>query len=330
MQFGQLRRREFITLLGGAAAWPLAAQAQQAAMPVIGFLGGGSAQSGRSYVAAFGQGLSQAGYADGRNVAIEYRYADGQYYKLPALADELVRYRVAVLVAWTPVAALAAKQATASIPIVFALGSDPVRDGLVANLNRPGSNITGATFFSNLLDAKRLDLFHRLVPDVHIVGLLLNPKNVEAELQKERTQEAARALGLQVVFAEASTEHEIDEAAASLIDKRAAALLIAGDAFLVAKANLILELAGRYAVPTSFTLRGPVVAGGLMSYGANQNDTLRQVGNYAGRILKGEKPSDLPVQQPTRFEYIINLKTAKALGLVIPESILSLADEVIE
>jgi putative ABC transport system substrate-binding protein len=324
-----MNRRQMIAALGGAAAWPIAARAQQ--MPVIGFLGGGSAQSGRSYVAAFGEGLSQAGYIDGRNVVVEYRYADGQYSKLPALADELVRHQVAVLAAWTPVAALAAKRATTSIPIVFALGSDPVKDGLVTNLNRPGANITGATFFTNLLDAKRLDLFHRLVPHVHIVGLLLNPKNVEAELQKERVQEAARALGLQIVFAEASTEHEINEAIATLIDKGAAALLIAGDAFLVAESNVIVKLASRYAVPTSFTFREQaVVAGGLMSYGATQYDSFRQAGSYVGRILKGEKPADLPVQQPTRFEFIINLKSAKALALAIPESILLLADEVIE
>jgi len=324
-------RREFITLLGGAVAvWPVMARAQRPAIPVIGFLGGGSAEAGRSYVAAFGQGLAQAGYKDGQNVAIEYRYADGQYHKLPTFADELVQHQVADLVAWSPVAALAAKQATTSVPIVFALGSDPVRDGLVANLNRPGANITGATFFTNLLDAKRLDLFHRLVPEVRVVGLLLNPKNVEAELQKERAQEAARALGLQIVFAEASTEREINEAVASLVDKRGAALLIAGDAFLVAEANLIIALASRYGAPTSFMFRDQAVAGGLMSYGANLNETFRQAGNYAGRILKGEKPGDLPVMQPTKFELVLNLKTAKALGLTVPDKLLARADEVIE
>jgi len=324
-------RRQFVSALSGAAvAWPLAARAQQPGVPVIGFLAGGSAEVGHSYVAAFGQGLRQSGYVDGKNIAIDYRWAAGQYDRLPELAAELVRHQIAVLATWTPVAALAAKRATTTIPIVFALGSDPVKDGLVSSLNRPGGNITGATFFANLLDAKRLDLFHQLVPTAKVIGVLLNPKNSQAGLQKSNALEAARGLGLQLVFAEASTGPEINKAVASLIDQQSAALFVAGDAFLLDESGAIIELASRNALPVCFTTRQQVAAGALLSYGASFEDTFRQAGNYVGRILKGEKPADLPVQQPTKFELVINLKTAKTLGLSIPPSLLSAADEVIE
>jgi putative ABC transport system substrate-binding protein len=326
-------RREFTAALGSAAvAWPLAARAQQAAMPVIGFLHSGSAEAelNRSLVVAFREGLSQTGYVVGRNIAIEYRWANDQYDRLPALAAELIRRQVNVIEANTPLAALAAKRATTSIPIVFSLGSDPVKDGLVASLNRPGGNITGATFFANLLDAKRLDLLHQLVPNATLFGALVNPKNVNADQETHDVREAALALGLEIAFAQASTESEIDQSLANLSQQHAAALVVAGDSFLSSHAGAIAKLAVRYSLPTAFTFREHVMAGGLMSYGASITDTNRQAGNYVGRILKGEKPGDLPVQQPSKFQFIVNMKTAKALGLNVPYSIQMLADEVIE
>jgi putative ABC transport system substrate-binding protein len=326
-----MRRREFFSLVGSAAvAWPLAARAQQPALPVVGFLNPGSSVATRYQAMAFAQGMSQTGYVEGRNVAVEYRWANGQYDQLPAIAAELVRRQVAVIGVVSPVGALAAKQATTSIPIVFALGSDPVKDGLVASLNRPGGNITGATFFANLLDAKRLGLVHQFVPDANVIAALLNPKNASFTLEKNETQEAARTLGLELVFLQASTEREIDDSFLALTQKHAAALFVAGDAFLGGHADQIATLAVRYGVPTSFALREQAAAGGLMSYGASITDTVRQAGNYVGRILKGEKPVDLPVQQPTKFEFVINMKTAKALGLTIPHDLLVLADELIE
>jgi putative ABC transport system substrate-binding protein len=326
-----MRRRDFITLLGSAGvAWPFGVRAQQPAMPVIGLINSGSPGTYTLPLAALRQGLKETGFVAGQNVLIEYRWANGQYDRLPALAAELVHRPVAVIVAATPIAALTAKQATASVPIVFALGSDPVKDGLVPNLNRPGGNITGATFFSNLLDKKRLDLVHQLVPNAKVVAMLLNPKNPEAELQAGNAQEAARALGLGLAIVQASTEREIDELDASLVQQRAAALLIAGDAFLADQADHIVKLANRNVLPTCFYRREQVVAGSLMSYGASLNDTYRQAGNYAGRILKGEKPGDLPVHQPTKFELFINMKTAKTLALTVPPTLLALADDVIE
>jgi putative ABC transport system substrate-binding protein len=326
-----MRRREFFSLVGSAAvAWPLAARAQQPALPVVGFLNPGSSVATRYQAMAFAQGMSQTGYVEGRNVAVEYRWANGQYDQLPAIAAELVRRQVAVIGVVSPVGALAAKQATTSIPIVFALGSDPVKDGLVASLNRPGGNITGATFFANLLDAKRLGLVHQFVPDANVIAALLNPKNASFTLEKNETQEAARTLGLELVFLQASTEREIDDSFLTLTQQHAAALFVAGDAFLGGHADQIATLAVRYGVPTSFALREQAAAGGLMSYGASITDTVRQAGNYVGRILKGEKPVDLPVQQPTKFEFVINMKTAKALGLTIPHDLLVLADELIE
>jgi putative tryptophan/tyrosine transport system substrate-binding protein len=325
-----MRRREFITLLGGAVAWPLAARAQQPAMPVIGFLAGTLEETGRPIVAAFKQGLLDTGYVEGKNVTIEYRWANAQYDQLPALAADLVRHQVAVIATDTPVAALAAKRATTSIPIVFGLGSDPVRDGLVASFNRPGGNITGATFYANLLSAKRLDLFHRLVPNAAVIAVLLNPKNANIELERHQTQEAARLLGLQLVLLQATSEREIEEAVASLVQQRAAALIVSGDATFYSRRRQIAELALRYNIPTCCPFREQTAAGCLMSYGAIISETYRQAGNYVGRILKGEKPADLPVQQPTKFELVINLKTAKALGLDVPIGLSAAADELIE
>jgi putative ABC transport system substrate-binding protein len=327
-----MQRREFITLLGGAAAaaWPLAARAQQPAMPMVGFLNPGSSEATRYQVTAFVQGMSQTGYVEGRNVSIEYRWANNEYDQLPALAADLVRRQVAAIAVVAPVGALAAKQATRSIPVVFAVGSDPVKDGLVGSLNRPGGNITGATFFANLLDSKRLGLLHQFVPDANVIAALLNPKNANFELEKNETQEAARTLGLELVLLQASTEREIDDSFMTLTQQHAATLFVAGDAFLGGHAEQIAKLAVRDGIPTSFGLREQAAAGGLMSYGASITEAVRQAGNYVGRILKGEKPADLPVQQPTKFEFVINLKTAKALGLTIPQSMLLLADEVIE
>jgi putative tryptophan/tyrosine transport system substrate-binding protein len=325
-----MRRREFVTLLGGAAAWPLAARAQQPALPVVGFMHGGAEQGQEYAVAAFEQGLAETGYVAGKNVTVEYRWAEGQYDRLPELAAGFIRRPVAVIAAGTPVAALAAKHATTSIPIVFALGSDPVRDGLVASLNRPGRNITGATFFNNLLVAKRMELLHELVPNAKIVAVLLNPKNANVEFETIDSQMAARALGLELVLLQASNETEIVKSFANLVERRAAALLVSGDVLFTSRREQIAELAMHHAVPTSCPSRQQVVAGGLMSYGASISDTFRQSGNYVGRILKGEKPADLPVQQPTKFEFVLNLKTAKILGLIVPNSMQLLADEVIE
>ena len=324
----EMRRRAFITLLGGAAAaWPLAARAQQQpAMPVIGLLSGTDRDARQ--LAAIWRGLNEAGYVEGRNVAIEYRWAEGQYDRLPALVADLVRRQVTAIATVTPVAALAAKQATTSIPIVFALGSDPVKDGLVASLNRPGGNVTGATFFGNLLAAKRTELLHQLVADTKVFAVLLNPKNANVELEKNDTQQAVRALGLHLVLVQASTDDEIDKSFADL--QGATALLVSGGARFYDRRRQIAELAVRHAIATCLPYREQAVAGGLMSYGADITDTFRQAGNYVGRILQGEKPADLPVQQPTKFEFVINLQTARLLGLEIPPTLLARADEVIE
>ena len=325
-------RRQFISALGGASvAWPLTVRAQQPGkLPTIGHLHGGTAQGTLHQTKAFEQGLSQTGYFDGRNVAIEYRWAEGQYDRLPTLAAELVRRQVTVIATGTPVAALAAKQATASIPIVFSVGSDPVKDGLVASLNKPGGNITGATFFSNLLTAKRFGLLHELVPNAKAFFVLVNPKNANAQMQANEAQLAATAMSVSLVFNNATTEDEIEKSFDNLKPQQVDALLILSDAFLNGQASQISKLALRHALPTCFAYREPVMAGGLMGYGASIDDASRQAGSYVGRILKGEKPADLPVQQPIKFEFVINLKTAKALGLTIPQSILLLADEVIE
>jgi putative tryptophan/tyrosine transport system substrate-binding protein len=331
-----MKRREFITLLGGvAAAWPLAAHAQQSGLPVIGFLSGYPAESfapeTQPLSAAFRQGLSETGYSDGHNVTIEYRWAENQPSRLPVLAAELVRRKVAVIAATGGTAsALAAKAATTTIPIVFTGGSDPVAIGLVASLNRPGGNITGVTFLANVLAAKRVELVNEVAPRASLIGLLVNPDNPNAVSETSDMETATRAIGKRSVLLRASTDRELDAAFTSLADQQANALAIAGDTFFLSRCEQLVALVARYAVPASYPSREFVVAGGLMSYGASITDMYRQVGVYTGRILNGAKPADLPVMQPTKFELTINLKTAKALGLQMPDKLLVAADEVIE
>jgi putative ABC transport system substrate-binding protein len=327
-----MRRREFITLLGAsAAAWPLAARAQQAAMPVVGFLGAPSAGPYAQFVAAIRQGLREAGYVEGQNMAIEYRWADSQYDRLPALAADLVSRRVAVIV---PIggapAAVAAKAATSTIPIVFNMTADPVRLGLVASLNRPGGNITGIAMMGVELEAKRLELLHEVVPTAGLIAMLINPDNPQVPSQSEDAQKAARDLGQQLIILNARTEQEIEGAFASLVQRRVHALLVGQDTVFTSHPELFAALTARYRMPTISPWREHVVQGGLMSYGADLKDSYRQTGVYAGRVLKGIKPADLPIMQPTRFEFVINLKTAKALGLDIPLKLHAFADEVIE
>jgi putative ABC transport system substrate-binding protein len=324
-----MNRRELMLGLGGAAAWPLAARGQQSAMPVIGFMHA-TARLTDHLVATFKEGLSQTGYVDGKNVTIEFRSAEGQYDRLPAIAAELVERQVNVIATGTPVAAIAAKRATTFIPIVFAVGSDPIRDGLVASLSRPGGNITGATFFSNLLTGKRLGLLRDLVPNANVFSALVNSKNANAQFQMEEAEQAARAFGGQIGFINASTEKDIDSAFENLRQKRPDAFLILSDSFLNSRARRIAELAVQHQLATCFAYREPTQAGGLMSYGASQTDVFRQAGTYVGRILGGAKPADLPVLQPTKVEFVINLKTAKTLGLTVPPTLVALTDQVIE
>jgi putative ABC transport system substrate-binding protein len=328
----RMKRREFITLVGGAAAaWPLASHAQQAAVPVIGYLSGLGRNDRPELVDAFHHGLGELGYTEGRNVAIEYRFAENQFDRLPALATDLVARRAAVIAATgstKPV--LAAKAATSTIPIVFTYGGDPVEAGFVASLNRPGGNITGVTIFSNVVTTKIVGLLHEIVPHAAVIALLLNPEDplISASMQRD-AQEAVRAFGRQLLPLNASTPNEIELALATL-RSRADALVIGGNPFFGARRQQIVALTMRDAIPVAATSREFIEEGALMTYGNDTPDMYRRAGLYAGRILKGEKPADLPVQQPTKFELILNLKTAKALGLTVPPSLLAIADEVIE
>jgi len=331
MHFGQIKRRDFITVLGGAATWPFAARAQQPAMPVIGYLSSRSPDDTAHLSAGFRQGLGDGGFVERQNVAIEYRWAFGRYDRLPALAAELARLPVGLIVSTGgEPAALAAKSATSTVPIVFATGSDPVKAGLVMSYNRPGSNATGINFLTADMEAKRLGLLHEMLPQAKVVAFLYNPKFVVAEGQLRDVQEAARTLGLQINAFPASTESEINAAFRSMAERRILALTIGGDPFFDTRRGQLLALAGYNGLPAMYQFREYAVAGGLMSYGIDAVDAYRQVGVYAARILKGAKPTDLPVLQPTKFELVINLNTAKALGLMIPPTLLAVADEVIE
>jgi putative ABC transport system substrate-binding protein len=326
-----MRRRAFITLIGGAAAaWPLAARAQQPAMPVVGFLDGASADGRAVPIAAFRQGLKEAGYVEGQNVAIEFRFAENRYDRLSALASDLLRRQVTVMAALGTPAVLAAKATTSMIPIVFVIGDDPIKIGVVASLARPGGNLTGVTTLASEVGPKRLELVRELLPTATIIAVLVNPTNPNAQAQSRDLQAAAPALGVQLHVLHASTEGELDTAFASLLQRRAGALIIATDSFMIIQINQLAALAARYAVPTVFQFREFAAAGGLMSYGGSIADANRLAGIYTGRVLKGEKPADLPVQQSTKVELIINLKTAKALGLTIPLPLIGRADEVIE
>ena len=327
-----MRRREFITLIGGAAAtWPIAARAQQPALPVVGFIRDGSADANARFAAAFRKGLNETGYVEGQNVTIEYHWLEGQYDRLPALMADLVGRRVAVIATPGIVPTLAAKAATTTIPIVFGVGDDPVRLGLVTNLARPGGNATGINFFVNEVAAKRLRLLHDLVPKAVRIAVLVNlAKASTEEFTLRAVQEAAPTLGLKIQILNASTIGEIDAAFTTIARDHSDALLVAPDAFFVSRRVQFITLTARDRIPASYSLRDYVAIGGLMSYGTNLADSFHQVGVYTGRVLKGAKPADLPVVQATKFEFVINLQTARALGIVVPPGLLSIADEVIE
>jgi putative ABC transport system substrate-binding protein len=327
-----MKRREFITLLGGAAvAWPLAAQAQQAGIPVVGVLYSGSSEMFSTLMAAFRQGLDEAGYVEGRNVALEIRVADGHYDRLPSLAAELVRRQVAVIVtAGGQNSAFAAKASTATIPIVFTTGGDPVRSGLIVSLNRPGGNVTGVTNLTAELEPKRLEILRELVPAAQRIAVLVNPAYQDVQLRVEEIQAAGRAFSKQIQVLQASTESAIGTAFAELAERRAGALLVSSDPFFFSRRHEIVALAAQYAVPAIYQWREFAQIGGLISYGASRNYALREAGGYVGKILRGARPSDLPVQQAVKLELVINLNTAKTLGLEIPPTLLAIADEVIE
>jgi putative tryptophan/tyrosine transport system substrate-binding protein len=333
MRLNRLGRLDFIALLGAAAvAWPLAARAQQSAMKVIGFLHFGSPGPFAYQLAAFNRGLKETGYVEGQNVAIEYRWADGHYDRLPALATALVGRKVSVLAAGGGIPpALAAKAATSTIPIVFLMGSDPLKAGVVTSLNRPEGNVTGVSFLINSLGTKRVELLSQMAPRASTIGMLANPTNPDAEIETRDGQTAAQALGRKLLVVKASTENEFEAAFATLVKQGAGALAVAGDPFFLGKGlGQIITLAARHKMPAIYILRQYPEAGGLMSYGTSITDAYHQQGVYVGRILKGTKPADLPVIQSTKFEFVINVKTAKALGLDVPPSLLAIADEVIE
>jgi putative ABC transport system substrate-binding protein len=326
-----MKRREFITLVSGAAsAWPVVAWAQQPTMPVVGFLHSASIETRRDFVEAFLRGLNDAGYAPGRNVALEYRWAENQVERLPAMAADLVSQQVAVIFAGGPPSAMAAKAATASIPIVFTNGDDPVKAGLVKSLNKPGGNVTGVNVFLTLMEGKRLGLLREIIPNVAVIGILLNPQSPGTEAQSDDVRSAASAMGQDILVLNASTEQDIHRAFRTLAESHVGALLCCADPFFNSRREQLVTLAAHYALPAIYELRGYIVAGGLTSYGTDLLEAYRQAGLYTGKILKGEKPADLPVVQSTKFEFVINLKTAKALGLTVPPTLLARADEVIE
>jgi putative tryptophan/tyrosine transport system substrate-binding protein len=325
-------RREFIRLLGGAAAaWPLTARGQQPAMPVIGFMSGRSPEDSKHLVAAFRQGLSEAGFVEGQNIVIEYRWGLGQYDRMPALAADLVNRRVAVLVGvGGDISAVAAKQATSTIPIVFGTGSDPIKAGMVESLSRPGGNATGYSLLTNQMEPKRLSMLHDLMPGAAVIGVLLNPNFPPAARQLQDLEEAARTIGQQLFVSKASNDGELSAAFTSFVQQRVGALLVAADPYFDTRRDQIIAFAKQNRLPAIYQLREYAVAGGLISYGPSITDMYRQAGIYTGRILKGARPADLPVVQPTKFDFVINLKTAKALGLTVPPGLLNAADEVIE
>jgi len=326
-----MRRREFITLLGGLAVWPLGARAAQPAMPVIGFLSAGTFEKNRDYVAAFHRALADGGFAEGRNIGIEYRWVEDHNDRLPALAADLVHRQVTVIVAASTPAALAVKAATQIIPIVFAIGTDPVGTGLVASLAHPGGNVTGVTNLNVELFKKCFELMHSLISPASTVAVLVNPANkAQTATERATAQDAARALGTRLVVLEASTPGEIESAFETLVGQHANALVVSGEIFFLNQRNRLVELAARHAVPTMYAFREFPIAGGLMSYGADFKEPFRVLGGYVSKILKGEKPGDLPVQQSTKVELVINQKTAKALGISVPQALISRADEVIE
>src|SRR5215813_3106886 len=331
MQFDQLKRREFITLLGGAAAWPLAARAQQPAMPVIGFMSARSPEDSVHLLEAFRRGLKEGGFVEGENVAVQFRWARGDYGRLPALAADLVGRQVAVIVAaGGEPSGLAAKSATSIIPIVFGIGGDPVKAGLVSSFSRSGGNVTGVTLLTNLMEPKRLGLLRDLVPGVALIGVLINPDFPPAALQLKQVEEAARAIGQRIVIAKASNDDALETAFGSLVQEGAGALLVASDPYFDTQRERIVGFAQQRRLPAIYQFREYAVAGGLLSYGVSITDAYRQYGVYTASILKGAKPADLPVLQPTKFELVINLKTARALGVNISDNLLTLADEVIE
>jgi ABC-type uncharacterized transport system substrate-binding protein len=325
-----VNRRAFIALLGGVAAWPLVARAQQPSMPVIGFLHQGSPQPSAHQIDAFRLGLREAGYVEGRNVVLEFRWANGEYDQLPALAADLVRRQPSVITAALLPAARAAKAATATIPIVFVTGSDPIESGLVTSLNRPAENVTGVSLFSVVLAAKRLELLHELVPRATVFAVLVNPTNPNAASNMREIEAAAHRTGLQIAFIRISSDRDYDAVFSTISQLRAGALMVSADGFFASQREQLIALAARLAVPTIYFQREFVNAGGLISYGASSSDMYRHAGIYAGKILKGAKPTELPIEQPTKFELVINLKTAKALGIDIPPMLLARADEVIE